>query len=142
MIGLILILTSLVIGVLISLGGPSAWLSYILVIIFVRGIMIIILYISSLSSNETINSGFFFKYVYRAIFLTAFIVFSIYPEARHNFAIRKKYFSEPLFDIIYKTYTQLINPITTLIIFYLLIVLVTAVNIVKTSKCPLRRISA
>ena len=141
-IGLSLIFTSLLIGILISLTGPSSWLAYILVIIFVRGIIIIILYISSLSSNETIRPRFFMKYAYGSVFLVAFLVFTTSPKLSNNSATEKIFFSDALFSIIYKTYTQLINPITTLIIFYLLVVLVTAVNIVKTSKSPLRRISA
>ena len=141
-IGLALILTSLLMGVLISLAGPSSWLAYMLVIIFVRGIIIIILYISSLSSNETIRPRFFMKYTYGGVFLFALLIFARTPNLTSNSGPEKTFFSDPLFSIIYKTYTQLINPITTLIIFYLLIVLVTAVNIVKTGKSPLRRTSA
>nr|YP_010708714.1 NADH dehydrogenase subunit 6 [Caprella penantis]WCR50880.1 NADH dehydrogenase subunit 6 [Caprella penantis] len=140
--GLSLMLTSLLMGILISLTGPSSWLAYMLVMIFVSGMMIIILYMSSLSSNETISPSFFMKYTYGSVFLVAFLVFTASPKLSNNSATEKMFFSDALFSIIYKTYTQLMNPMTTLIIFYLLVVLVTAVNIVKTSKSPLRSNSA
>lgn len=123
-------------GVTLRTGSPSSWVSYILVIIFVRGIIIIILYIARLSSNEVITPSNFAKKTYLLFFIGSLLFFTN-PTPLYATQINE-FFKNPLFSIVYKTYTQLINPITTLIIFYLLIVLVTAVNIIKTRKIPLR----
>nr|YP_003875584.1 NADH dehydrogenase subunit 6 [Caprella mutica]ADA69729.1 NADH dehydrogenase subunit 6 [Caprella mutica] len=136
--GLALMLTSLAMGIILSLNGPSAWIAYMLVMIFVSGMMIIIMYMSSLSSNENISPSTFMKKTYTALLILSLAMFFPLKQQQLNLPKSAHYFSDSLFTIIYKTYNQLMNSMTTLIIFYLLIVLIVAVNIVKVSKTPLR----
>nr|YP_010708727.1 NADH dehydrogenase subunit 6 [Caprella acanthogaster]WCR50893.1 NADH dehydrogenase subunit 6 [Caprella acanthogaster] len=136
--GLALMLTSLMMGVILSLNGPSAWIAYMLVMIFVSGMMIVIMYMSSLSSNESIAPSTFMKKTYAALLILSLVMFFPFNHQQFNSPKSGFYFSDSLFSIIYKTYSQLMNSMTTLIIFYLLIVLIVAVNIVKVSKTPLR----
>jgi len=50
--GIILILTASIIALVLTTSSASSWLPYLLLIIFIRGIIILFIYVASLASNE------------------------------------------------------------------------------------------
>nr|UCP07195.1 NADH dehydrogenase subunit 6 [Cyamus boopis] len=138
MLSFTLMLTSLIIGLSISVVGSSSWLAYMLVMVFVSGMMIIILYMSSLSSNEPLLLTSSSKTLYLLFFLIS-VPFTLTSSLTGpDFKALNKFFTDPMFAIVHKTYSNMLSPLTLLMIFYLLIVLITAVNIVNVGKLPLK----
>ena len=136
--GASLILTRIAMGVSLAQLASSAWIAYILVIIFVRGIIIIILYISRLSSNEVVPPNTFTKKSYVGLAVITLMLRLGCSTPKSYLITIDNFYTNPLFKIVYKTYSQLIRPATILIIIYLLVVLITAVNIIRVRKVPLR----
>nr|YP_004021516.1 NADH dehydrogenase subunit 6 [Caprella scaura]BAJ23204.1 NADH dehydrogenase subunit 6 [Caprella scaura] len=136
--GASLMLTSMVMGVTLAQLASTTWIAYMLVMIFVSGMMIIILYMASLSSNEIVPPNTFTKKSYALLIFMSVVVSWGYSKTDNHLIDLSNFYTSPLFKIVYKTYSQLMSPATILIIIYLLVVLITAVSIINVSKVPLR----
>lgn len=146
-IGIVLVIQTLIISIIIGLISKTFWFSYILFLIFLGGILILFIYITSLASNEL----FFFsiKYFFIIIASTIFI-FSLILILDKNFiyfylenleikSIRNIfiYINENVL-ILRKLYNFPINLITIILINYLFLTLIISVKITNLFKGPLR----
>lgn len=137
----ILIVIRILYGVTLCLFNLSSWLSYILIIVFLRGIIVIIIYITSLSSNDPLKIRF--KLIIFITPLTTAVTGYIFINKNQTYiniknirTLNNSLINHSL-NIVYKTYN--INwKITLLLILYLLIVLIVAVKITSLNKGPLR----
>lgn len=135
----LLILFRLLYGVTLAIASFTPWIRYILIIVFLRGIIIIILYMTRLSSNENVKIPFK-SLLYRGVLLPSFALILYISELKKklvnpNYA---SYFTKDSFNLIYKSYISLASELTLLAIVYLLIVLIVAVKIVSINKGPLK----
>lgn len=135
-IGLLLIIIRIIYAVIVALRSTRSWLAYILILVFLRGLIVIIIYITRLASNENIK----INWQTLTIRLGAAIILP------YLFKIKKKrqiinnqfFFDNNSFTIVYKTYNKLLIEVSLILILYLLVVLIVAIKIVSLKKGPLK----
>lgn len=133
--GVLLIILRILYGYDISFKTELPWLSYILVIIFVRGLIVIILYISRISSNEDIKINI--KILISSLFIIPFL--PLLRQKLNKNIININFFNQNnIINILYKIYDKILINITIIIILYLLIVLIVTIKIITIKKIPLK----
>ena len=145
--GLMLLIQTLLICLIRRLINKSYWFSYILFLIFLGGLLILFIYVSSLASNEIFNFSstiFFFR-----IFITFSINFILFffdnnliINYFNNYETNilnyfREFFPENTL-IINKLYNYPINLITIILIIYLFLTLIAIVKITNIFEGPLR----
>lgn len=127
--------------------AKSFWFSYVLFLIFLGGILVLFIYVTSLASNEIFN--FSIKLI--IIILIRFILFYIIlyfidknliinyiiNNENENILIIKSYLIENSL-ILNKLYNFPINFITIILIIYLFLTLIAVVKITNIFEGPLR----
>nr|YP_010415129.1 NADH dehydrogenase subunit 6 [Sphegina orientalis]URX52613.1 NADH dehydrogenase subunit 6 [Sphegina orientalis] len=145
--GLMLLLQALLICCITGLMTKSFWFSYILFLIFVGGMLVLFIYVTSLASNEMFS--FSMKMTYFT-FITLFIVliFSLFFDnmifmfnSMNNEMIPinniNSYINENSLNL-NKLYNYPTNMINMFMINYLLITLIATVKITKLFHGPIR----
>nr|UNI92566.1 NADH dehydrogenase subunit 6 [Euplax sp.] len=140
--GLILLTQTILISITVGLSSYSFWFSYILFLIFLGGMLVLFIYVSSLAPNEIFFSMDLFIMFF--ILMSFFTLISlIYDPIISSF----NHMSLPLSTLNYLTSTPLtINWIynspsmifTIYVVSYLLLVLIIIVKIINLFKGPLR----
>jgi len=138
----ILILTRIFYSAFLYVFSLSSWVPYILVIVFLSGIIIIIIYITSLSSNEPISvskeSIFILLLSNLLIFLSSYKY--LYTSISNTNLLNRltSFIRNHSSELIYKTYNYINWEITSMLIIYLFIVLIVAVKVTSLNSGPLR----
>lgn len=145
-IGLILLLQTILICLITGIMAKSFWFSYILFLIFLGGILVLFIYVTSLASNEIFSiSSLLILLSTRAITLTAIVAwFTDKPiisiilndEIKRTTSITIILPENSL--NLNKLYNYPTNIITIILIIYLLISLVATVKITNVFYGPLR----
>ena len=147
-IGLMLLLQSIIIRVTTGILLKTFWFSYVLFLVFVGGILVLFIYVTSLASNEIFNFSikifFFFFFFFRILNLIFFLFdkrfnlmnFESIDRIARNFSTKRFYQENILF--INKLYNFPINFITIILIIYLFLTLVAVVKIINIFEGPLR----
>lgn len=135
-IGFLLILARLLYAFIVAYVRRTSWLAYTLVLVFLRGIIIIILYITSLSSNENIVINF--KTIVFAGLSAGVLPFIFKLEIKNSVLSINSYFTKTTFELIHKTYRKILNETSLAIITYLFVVLIVAVKIISLGKGPIK----
>lgn len=126
------------------------WFSYILFLIFLGGILVLFIYVTSLASNEIFNLSIKLT-LFSFTILRFFIILSLIVDKTYltSFFLNNEieritnlytYFSENSLSL-NKLYNFPTNFVTILLINYLLITLIVIVKITKLFKGPLRIIN-
>lgn len=146
-IGLILIMQTTLICISTGFLTKRFWFSYILFLIFLGGILVLFIYVTSLASNEIFN---FKRYVTFIILYSLFLgslifyffdktlILTYFSNNETNSLMNLKTFSLENSIILNKIYNFPINLITILLIIYLFLTLITAVKITNVFEGPLR----
>nr|QLY90289.1 NADH dehydrogenase subunit 6 [Caenis robusta]UJG45446.1 NADH dehydrogenase subunit 6 [Caenis robusta] len=145
--GLMLLLQTLLISIYTGLMLPSFWFSYVLFLVFLGGMLVLFIYVTSLASNEmfSLNPKLVFVFsVMMFIIMTFMYIMNFYNmncnmkfNMSNNMLKTTKYLNESIF----KMYDIMAYPITVMMILYLLLTLVIIVNIVAMNEGPLRPIN-
>lgn len=147
-IGLMLLLQSIIIRVTTGILLKTFWFSYVLFLVFVGGILVLFIYVTSLASNEIFNFSikifFFFILGFRILNLIFFLFdkrfnlmnFESIDRIARSFSTKRFYQENILF--INKLYNFPINFITIILIIYLFLTLVAVVKITNIFEGPLR----
>nr|YP_009002562.1 NADH dehydrogenase subunit 6 [Cherax cairnsensis]CDL72652.1 NADH dehydrogenase subunit 6 [Cherax cairnsensis] len=142
--GLTLLIQTVLICILTGLFNPSFWFSYILFLIFLGGMLILFIYVSSLASNEP------FKMSLSLILMMSLSVLLTLPFILLDpMLFTSKFYNSSVFlflnnkinPIYLTTSTIYSSPSTFLTIFmisYLLLTLIVVVKIINISSSPLR----
>ena len=141
-IGLTLLIQTILISLAAGLSTYSYWFSYILFIIFLGGILVLFIYVTSLASNEA------FSFSYSTLAFSLIILFSLVPLTLiWDFFFNRFSAQLPLASLDIETSNvfiiswiyrvNLIN-FTLFIIIYLLLTLIVVVKITNLFKGPLR----
>lgn len=145
--GLILLIQTILICFLIGLITKTFWFSYILFIVFIGGILVLFIYVTSLASNEifSFSSNLF---ILNLLFMIFFIIFywildksifiNYFKNLENNFLINQKSFLKENCIILNKLYNFPINISTIMLIIYLFITLIAIVKITNIFEGPLR----
>nr|YP_009131570.1 NADH dehydrogenase subunit 6 [Nemopoda mamaevi]AIY56562.1 NADH dehydrogenase subunit 6 [Nemopoda mamaevi] len=145
--GLMLLIQTLLICLMTGLITKSFWFSYILFLIFLGGMLVLFIYVTSLASNEMFSFSIklFISSISMIIFsvLIMWIINNLFFMNLFNnnememINLMNSYISEnSLF--LYKLYNYPINLMTILLMNYLLITLIAVVKITKLFYGPLR----
>nr|YP_010320622.1 NADH dehydrogenase subunit 6 [Myra affinis]UJP67366.1 NADH dehydrogenase subunit 6 [Myra affinis] len=140
--GLTLLVQTLVVSMTTGLFSYSFWFSYILFLIFIGGMLVLFIYVSSLAANE------YFKFsltVFMAFLFTSFIfsfIFMFMDPLTTSFSsslpcssITEALSTQKIVSWIYSTPLM---SLTLFVIIYLLLTLIVVVKITKIFKGPLR----
>jgi len=129
---------TLILCLAIRIITQTPWFSFILFLVFMGGLIVLFIYISSLASNERFSIEAWWRPYPKLIGLRVLgISFSLLLENTQAISLTQI----KIRDLIFKLYSPGILTLTTLTIFYLLLVLIVIVNITSLQEGPLRAIS-
>nr|QYH50545.1 NADH dehydrogenase subunit 6 [Papilio nephelus chaonulus]WHL46750.1 NADH dehydrogenase subunit 6 [Papilio nephelus] len=150
--GLMILIQTLIICLLSGLLINSYWFSYILFLVFLGGLLVLFIYVSSVASNELFNMNFFLKNTMFFLFLLSLLLslnymynlnwlnFSFNYEMKNlmNFFI---FFNNENKINLSKLYNKQTHLMMMMLIIYLFITLVAIVKITNIFFGPLRSIN-
>nr|YP_010175364.1 NADH dehydrogenase subunit 6 [Cincticostella fusca]QSL98504.1 NADH dehydrogenase subunit 6 [Cincticostella fusca] len=143
--GLILLVQTCLVALLTGSLSPTFWFSYILFLVFLGGMLVLFIYMTSLASNEMFSlSG-------PALFLLppfigmgmimgigAHVFDWAYPCGISNETCESSIGENPLPTLIVKLFNSLSSHLTILLACYLFLTLIAVVNITSINQGPLR----
>nr|YP_010894895.1 NADH dehydrogenase subunit 6 [Phortica longipenis]WJW73408.1 NADH dehydrogenase subunit 6 [Phortica longipenis] len=145
--GLTLLMQTLLISLLTGLMTKTFWYSYILFLVFLGGMLVLFIYVTSLASNEMFNLSIkltIFSMMFTLLFIIlCFIIdktslsFYLMNNEMESIFNLKSFLMENSLSL-NKLYNYPTNFITILLMNYLLITLIIIVKITKLFKGPLR----
>nr|YP_008080729.1 NADH dehydrogenase subunit 6 [Songmachilis xinxiangensis]AFQ07911.1 NADH dehydrogenase subunit 6 [Songmachilis xinxiangensis] len=141
--GLTLMIQTILIAIFMGNIFSSFWFSYILVLIFLGGLLVLFIYVASLASNEMFTISFKF------LIPMGFLIFISFIPMMDNTIFPLKNKSSDISQSLYEMNYLLQNSLskfylwptllsTIILIMYLLFTLVAVVNITKMDQGPLR----
>nr|YP_010502859.1 NADH dehydrogenase subunit 6 [Parasphendale agrionina]UXD78623.1 NADH dehydrogenase subunit 6 [Parasphendale agrionina] len=142
--GLILFLQTILICLMSGYMSLTFWFSYILLLIYLGGMLVLFMYITSLASNEMFfysNKIMMLIIILPSISLLMYFMFmnpslNSYENMENN--LMSNFMSN---NFLLKMYNQPINMITILIASYLFLTLIAVVKIINIFKGPLRQMN-
>nr|YP_010946450.1 NADH dehydrogenase subunit 6 [Calolamprodes beybienkoi]WGO57168.1 NADH dehydrogenase subunit 6 [Calolamprodes beybienkoi] len=140
--GLILLTQTMMISIITGMLTQSFWFSYVLFLIFIGGMLVLFIYVTTLASNEMFffSTNLFITLII-TIPLTVMILKNFSPEMKNqetiNFFLLNNQTTVPLI----KLYNQPTNIITILLTTYLLLTLIAVVKITNIFLGPLRQMN-
>nr|YP_010471461.1 NADH dehydrogenase subunit 6 [Brillia bifasciata]UVG40800.1 NADH dehydrogenase subunit 6 [Brillia bifasciata] len=145
--GFILLIQTTLICIMSGNFCQTFWFSYILFIIFLGGMLILFMYVSSLASNEMFNFSmkiiflsmimYFFIFIFLFILNKIFIMNYFMTNDMESISLMKSFLSENSL-MLNKLYNFPNNIITILLMNYLFLTLVAVVKITNLFEGPLR----
>nr|YP_010692993.1 NADH dehydrogenase subunit 6 [Carpomya incompleta]WCB98109.1 NADH dehydrogenase subunit 6 [Carpomya incompleta] len=145
--GLMLLIQTLQICLLTGLMAKSFWFSYVLFLIFLGGMLVLFIYVTSLASNEMFSLSMKLTTICLIIFSLFMLINMLIDKSFISFFLennemQKTYninmFMEENSLNLHKLYNYPTNLITILLMNYLLITLIAVVKITKLFYGPLR----
>nr|ASY97999.1 NADH dehydrogenase subunit 6 [Theopropus rubrobrunneus] len=142
--GLILFLQTICMCLISGLMSMSFWFSYILLLIYLGGMLILFMYVTSLASNEMFlySNKTFLLIIFFPITLMMIYYFKVnyYMNSYENLENNLTLNLLPN-NFLMKMYNQPINMMLILIASYLFLTLIAVVKIINISKGPLRQMN-
>nr|AVN68001.1 NADH dehydrogenase subunit 6 [Cosmozosteria sp. B117] len=144
--GLMLLIQTVIICMMTGLLSQSFWFSYILFLVFLGGMLILFIYVTSLASNEM------FYFSMKMLISMVLIMILLLMLINNNDMININNMEMMMHDNIYskeneltmiltKLYNQPTNMITIMLASYLFLTLIAVVKITNISKGPLRQMN-
>nr|QHD20117.1 NADH dehydrogenase subunit 6 [Ochlerotatus taeniorhynchus] len=144
--GLMLLIQTFLTSLLTGMFVKTFWFSYVLFLIFMGGMLVLFIYVTSLSSNEMFSMSFKLSFLAIMMMMT-FLLISFFMDKSiiENFINNNEmnlFFSNSLMPEnmieLNKMYNFPTNLITLLLINYLFLTLLVTVKITKKNYGPLR----
>nr|YP_010239122.1 NADH dehydrogenase subunit 6 [Miltogramma oestracea]QTF74382.1 NADH dehydrogenase subunit 6 [Miltogramma oestracea] len=144
--GLILLIQTTLICMMTGLMSKSFWFSYILFLVFLGGMLVLFIYVTSLASNEMFSFSTMLMIISMMTLLTSMIylifldknLLSPYLNMEMKTLINMNNFISENSLSLNKLYNYPTNLMTIMLMNYLLITLIATVKITKLHKGPLR----
>nr|AOY07755.1 NADH dehydrogenase subunit 6 [Anastrepha striata] len=145
--GLMLLIQTMQICLLTGLMAKSFWFSYVLFLIFLGGVLVLFIYVTSLASNEMFSLSMKTTFSFMLIFILLMGSSWLMDKSYTSFFIQNNemqtmfnlnMFTEENSLNLHKLYNYPTNLITILLMNYLLITLIAVVKITKLFYGPLR----
>nr|AMP43817.1 NADH dehydrogenase subunit 6 [Suragina sp. KW-2016] len=142
--GLMLLIQTILICLISGLFSKTFWFSYILFLVFLGGMLVLFIYVTSLASNEmfslsmkmtSINMILMITIIISAIFIDKTYLMSMMNNEMFNFSLTLN--PENTLNL-NKLYNYPTNIITLILINYLLLTLIAVVKITNIFYGPLR----
>nr|ASY97916.1 NADH dehydrogenase subunit 6 [Pseudocreobotra wahlbergii] len=142
--GFILFLQAILMCLSSGYMSLSFWFSYVLLLIYLGGMLVLFMYVTSLASNEL----FFYSHkIFSTILFFPIIFFFIYLiNINHSMNLYENLENSLILNMmpnnfLLKMYNQPINMIMIMIASYLFLTLIAVVKIINIYKGPLRQMS-
>nr|YP_010620938.1 NADH dehydrogenase subunit 6 [Bundoksia longissima]WAX39269.1 NADH dehydrogenase subunit 6 [Bundoksia longissima] len=142
--GMILLIQTIIMCMMSGLMSQSFWFSYVLFLVFIGGMLVLFIYITSLASNEM------FYMSMKTMLMMIIITFMMLMFAKMNLPMNNMemmineniYNTEnEMLNSLMKLYNQPTNLITIMLASYLFLTLIVVVKITNISKGPLRQMN-
>nr|YP_010736657.1 NADH dehydrogenase subunit 6 [Cobbenicoris guangxiensis]WEM32405.1 NADH dehydrogenase subunit 6 [Cobbenicoris guangxiensis] len=131
---IMLITQTLMISMIMGITINTFVMSYIIMIIMISGMLVLFVYMSSVSSNEKFKFSFK-NFITMTVVMTMLNSFNLKMKFMNNMEIMMK-LKETM--MIMKLFNEPINLSTLMMIIYLLMTMIVVSNIVNISKGPLK----
>nr|YP_008080664.1 NADH dehydrogenase subunit 6 [Mecopoda niponensis]AFK15641.1 NADH dehydrogenase subunit 6 [Mecopoda niponensis] len=146
---LLIIIQTLIICLSISTASQTFWFSYILFLVFLGGMLVLFIYITSLASNEILPSMTIISTTMLFFMISFFIIIqfldvsmlnnlSINPDMLPFINKSTLMFNEPSY-LLTKLYNNPTNFLTLMLVSYLFLTLIAVVKITNIFLGPLRQ---
>nr|YP_009145582.1 NADH dehydrogenase subunit 6 [Zeugodacus tau]AKL82651.1 NADH dehydrogenase subunit 6 [Zeugodacus tau]AUD56934.1 NADH dehydrogenase subunit 6 [Zeugodacus tau]WCB98473.1 NADH dehydrogenase subunit 6 [Zeugodacus tau] len=145
--GLMLLIQTLQICLLTGLMAKSFWFSYILFLIFLGGMLVLFIYVTSLASNEMFSLSMKLTTICVMVMATLMLI-SVFMDKSSTASFMQNLEMQPFNQMsvllpenalnLHKLYNFPTNMITILLMNYLLVTLIAVVKITKLFYGPLR----
>nr|ULR86984.1 NADH dehydrogenase subunit 6 [Macquartia sp. 3 HNL-2022a] len=144
--GLTLLIQTTLVCLMTGLMNKTFWFSYILFLVFIGGMLVLFIYVTSLASNEMFSFSIKMLFMFLFIMMILSIIFLLIDKTLmlkyNNIEINSifnmnSYITENSLPL-NKLYNFPNNLLTILLMNYLLITLIAVVKITKLFKGPLR----
>nr|YP_009227639.1 NADH dehydrogenase subunit 6 [Gryllotalpa unispina]AGO20455.1 NADH dehydrogenase subunit 6 [Gryllotalpa unispina] len=125
--------------------SPTFWFSYILFMIFIGGMLVLFLYITSLASNELFSASILLLILVPMMFSMTFLLLipdPLIPNLymyTNDILYSNDWLNNLIQMILMKIYNYPTHFITIMLVFYLLLALIAIVKIINILKGPLRK---
>lgn len=140
-IGLTILILTIFIAVTLGILSANFWLSYILILVLLGGLLVIFIYISLLASNELFSKKNILKILFGSIIILFFTLFYsnlfFWTTEREGVLSVKSNNNEGLIWL-NSLYSLDLGGVTVFLVFYLLLTLIVVVNITKSDSSSLR----
>nr|WGO58013.1 NADH dehydrogenase subunit 6 [Rhabdoblatta densimaculata] len=138
--GLILLSQTISISIITGMLTQSFWFSYILFLIFLGGMLVLFIYVTSLASNEMFTMSTKLLLVMSTILPMLILIYKVFSpilvnQETLNYLMLNNTTSLPLI----KLYNQPTSIITIMLAMYLFLTLIAVVKITNIFKGPLRQ---
>nr|YP_010159303.1 NADH dehydrogenase subunit 6 [Perlesta teaysia]QRG31749.1 NADH dehydrogenase subunit 6 [Perlesta teaysia] len=145
--GLMLLIQTVAICLITGLTTQSFWFSYILFLVFLGGLLVLFIYVTSLASNEMFSLSISSLLYFVIPFVTALLIIMITDPnlwlnglSIYEMTLTKQtplQIEEATLSLM-KIYNNPTNIITLMLVLYLFLTLIVVVKITKISHGPLR----
>jgi len=146
--GFLLLLQTLTICIITGIIFERFWFSYILFLVFLGGILVLFIYVTSLASNEIFNFSikliFYVLFIIMVLFNFSLFIDSIEFTFINNYEISNNLFNSKINENLISTnklYNFPTNLVTLILINYLFFTLIVVVKITNFFYGPLRNIN-
>nr|YP_010454688.1 NADH dehydrogenase subunit 6 [Epeorus bifurcatus]QZZ23864.1 NADH dehydrogenase subunit 6 [Epeorus bifurcatus] len=143
--GLILLCQTLLISLVTGLLAPTFWFSYILFLVFLGGMLVLFIYVTSLASNEM------FSISAKTMILSCLFIFFVLMTSYFNdpslwtlsnYSDQANLLEwtspQPILNLLIKLYNHPTHLLTLLLVLYLFLTLVAVVTVTQIFEGPLR----
>nr|YP_010029346.1 NADH dehydrogenase subunit 6 [Aphis spiraecola]QOU10379.1 NADH dehydrogenase subunit 6 [Aphis spiraecola] len=135
---LIILIQTMMLTLMINMINKTAWISFMIFILYIGGLMIIFLYISSIAFNEFNINKNYKNMLIKSIFLTMFILYFKLYFNMENFFYENKLLFEDNFNLI-NMFIMPNNLMIYLIMMILFFMLILIIWMLKINKGPIRQ---
>nr|YP_009255747.1 NADH dehydrogenase subunit 6 [Tenodera sinensis]AND97220.1 NADH dehydrogenase subunit 6 [Tenodera sinensis]APD14885.1 NADH dehydrogenase subunit 6 [Tenodera sinensis] len=142
--GLILFLQAISMCLISGFMSLSFWFSYVLLLIYLGGMLVLFMYVTSLASNEMFfysNKVLFSIILLPLIFLVIYYTNIYFPMNMYENMENTLAFNMISNNFLLKMYNQPVNMMTILIASYLFLTLIAVVKIINIYNGPLRQMN-
>nr|YP_009630610.1 NADH dehydrogenase subunit 6 [Neonemura barrosi]QBR55130.1 NADH dehydrogenase subunit 6 [Neonemura barrosi] len=146
--GLALLVQTLIISIMTGMMSQSFWFSYILFLVFLGGLLVLFIYVTSLASNEMFSMSV--KMAIPAIIMSGGVTLYLLVSDPTFFnsiivnndtlnLLTNEFYHEEFIQSLSKLYNQPTGFITLMLVLYLFLTLIAVVKITAISYGPLRQ---
>nr|YP_009927093.1 NADH dehydrogenase subunit 6 [Libellula angelina]AXZ70360.1 NADH dehydrogenase subunit 6 [Libellula angelina] len=138
--GITLLLQTIMMCILMGLMSYSSWFSYILFLVFLGGMLVLFIYMTSIASNEIFKKSMYFMTIMIMGVIIMFMMIMFMDPFMCTMPMTDQLMEEVSSPDISMSslYNNPISPITTFMVLYLFLTLIVIVSLTKSNKGPLR----
>ncbi|YP_009175362.1 NADH dehydrogenase subunit 6 (mitochondrion) [Daphnia carinata] len=139
--GLAILILTIFMAATLGMLSTNFWLSYILILVLLGGLLVIFIYISLLASNELFSKKNILKMLFGSIMMLFFTLFYsnlFFWTTKSEGVLSVKSNNNEGLMWLNSLYSLDLGGVTVFLVFYLLLTLIVVVNITKSDSSSLR----